>query len=232
MHQMPRSNGIVRRTKILLNIIAAPHKKRKVDQTDISIVATIIHCIIKYNIMQFSFPMVAILAAFFLTSPVVTAENQIRIGLNKGVASPDMSCTTADFSWIMTTISTLYFPRRNLRQGNVETKDDEPDVDNDTTKTHQERKLPTSLYPASCKTTCQGFAKGTCLALACKGFRRELEATEENDRDLQSSTWCSMVQKIAGMNLDTLSRSQLITNSCRALLQAPRTIECIYNVVC
>jgi hypothetical protein len=183
--------------------------------------------------MQFSFRLVSILAALWLMSPAVTAENQIRVGLNNGVAHPDMSCTTADLSLIMKTISGLTSTRRNLRQGNVETKDGESDVDNkDTIKTHQERKLPPSFYPASCKKTCQGFATGTCLAVACKGFRRELEATEENDRDLQSSIWCTTVKMVAGINLNALSNTQLLTNSCRALVQAPRTIECIYNVVC
>jgi hypothetical protein len=203
---------------------------RKVDQTDISIVATIIHCI--NNTMQFSFRLVAILAAFFLTSPVVTAEDQVRVALNNGVAHPDMSCTTADLSLIMKTISALTSPRRNLRQGNVETKDGEPDVENKDTTIPQERKLPISFYPASCKTTCQGFAKGTCLAVACKGFRRELEDTEENERNLQSSAWCTGVKMAAGITLNTLSRTQVLTNSCRALVQAPRTIECIYNIVC
>jgi hypothetical protein len=81
-------------------------------------------------------------------------------------------------------------------------------------------------------TTCKGFATGTCLAVACKGFRRELEATEENDRDLQSSTWCTGVKIMAGIHLNALSRTQVLTNSCSALVQAPRTIECIYNIVC
>jgi hypothetical protein len=198
-----------------------------VDQTDISIAATIIHCI--NNTMQFSFRLVAILAAFFLTSPVVTAENQIRVVLNKGVARPDMSCTTADLSLIETYISKLS-GGRNLRQGNVETKDGEPDMDKDTTKTHQERKLP--FYPTSCKTTCQGFAPTTCLAVTCKGFRRELEAPEENDRDLQSSTWCPVAKFGAENLLNMLSRMSILTTSCSALVQLPRTIDCIYNVVC
>jgi hypothetical protein len=203
---------------------------RKVDQADNSIVATISHCIIKYSIMQFSFRLVTILAAFFLTSPVV-AENQIRIVLNNGVAHPDMSCTTADFSSLMKLISGLTFPRRNLRQGNVETNDGEPDVDKDTTTAHQERKLPPSFYPPSCKHTCQGFATGTCLAVACKGFRRELEATEENVRDRQNSIWCTTAKRVAESTLDRLSQ-RILTNSCRALVQAPRAIECIYDVVC
>jgi hypothetical protein len=90
-----RKYGIVR-TKILDQITVAGEKllqlpiTRKLDQTDISTFASIIHCIIKYNIMQFSFRFVAILAVLFLTSPAVTAENQIRVGLNNGVAHPDM----------------------------------------------------------------------------------------------------------------------------------------------
>jgi hypothetical protein len=209
--------------------------KKEADRTDISTFAPIVHCMIKYNIMQFSFRLVAILAVLFLTSPLVvtvTAENQIRVGLNNGVAHPDMTCTTADLSLIMKTMSGLTSTRRNLRQINVETKDGEPDVDKNTTKIHQERKLPPSFYPVSCKHTCQGFATGTCLAVACKGFRRELEATEENDRDLQSSIWCTTFKMIAGINLNALSNTQLLTDSCRALVKAPRTIECIYNVVC
>jgi hypothetical protein len=179
--------------------------------------------------MQFSLRLVSILAALWLTSPVVTAENQIRVGLNNGVARPDMYCTTAELSSIMKLISGQTLRGRNLRQDNVETNDGEPDVDKDTTKTHQERKLP--FYPASCKTTCQGFAQGTCLAVACKGFRRELEATEENDRDLQSPPWCTVAKTMAGSILDNFSIVLGLTNSCTALVKAPRTIECI-NVVC
>jgi hypothetical protein len=181
--------------------------------------------------MQISFRLVAILAVLFLTSPVVTAEDQVRVVLNNGVAHPDMSCNTADMSSIMKLISKLTAPRRNLRQSNVEMMEGEPFVDKNATTTHQERKLPASFYPPSCKHTCQGFATGTCLAVACKGFRRELEATEENDRDLQSSLWCTTVKRVAESTLDTLSQ-RILTNSCRALVQAPRTIECIYNIVC
>jgi hypothetical protein len=178
--------------------------------------------------MQFSFRLVAILAVFFLASPVVTAEDQIRIALNKGVAHPDMYCTASEFTAVSSWI-TVSLWRRNLRLGNVETKDGEPDVDNkDTTMAHQERKLP--FYPASCKTTCQGFAPRTCIAVACKGFRRELEATEENDRDLLSV--CEFQKEMNGRILTALSKTTLVSKPCQALLQAPRTIECIYNVVC
>jgi hypothetical protein len=167
------------------------------------------------------------LGAIFISSAfAITNENQLRVMFNNGVLSPGMSCNSADWVQVLKAVS---LRRRFLRQTN-DTLDE--NIADDPVSKGSARKLPVVFYPASCKTSCLGFAPGTCVAPACKGYRRDLdEATaEQNNRDLQSSyndAWCSAAQNAANICLDALARWNVVTPSCVNLLNAPRKMDCL-----
>lgn len=169
----------------------------------------------------------------FISSCAAISENQVRILLNNGVAAPGMSCSAGDMVMVL---KSLLFTRRNLRQGN--NKVEEPQSNDEADSTGSGRKLPVTLYPASCRTTCQGFATGTCVAPACKGYRREMEETvkeelTKEDRDLLvfDFFWCEAAKANVQTYLSLLSVGGLVSPSCMKLLQAPRKVDCI-RVVC
>jgi hypothetical protein len=161
----------------------------------------------------------------FASSCAAITENQIRILFNNGSNAPGMSCSAADMVWVN---KSLLFARRNLRQakGNVNEQQSLLDVDD---SSDSGRNLGVVFYPATCKTSCSGFATGTCVAPGCKGYRRELEDTE-NGRDLQNDeAWCVDAKGRVSTFLGILQA--LVSSPCWKLLTAPRTMECI-TVTC
>jgi hypothetical protein len=118
---------------------------------------------------------------------------------------------------------------RYLRQDDSKMSDN--NLDPALMANNHERKLPVAFYPPSCKTSCAGFAIGTCLVPGCKGFRRELGSEIENDRNLQA-VWCVEAISLGNQTLNRLARSALITIPCKSLLGGPTSFECLYNVVC
>jgi hypothetical protein len=152
----------------------------------------------------------AVLVLIVAPSCAAIAENQVRILLNNGAAAAsDMSCSSADMILVL---KSLLFTRRNLRQG--KNKVDEPQSNDVDASYDSGRKLSVVFYPASCKTTCQGFATGTCVAPACKGYRREMKGLE-NDRELQvsSSSSSSSSSSGSGVKSTSFAASSSSTNS-------------------
>jgi hypothetical protein len=134
------------------------------------------------NMKHFSIVASALLCLILFPPCAAITEDQIRILLNNGAAASDMSCSAPD---MVNVLKALIFTRRNLRQGSNKVNEKQIlDVDE---SVDNGRKLPLAFYPSTCKISCQGFATGTCVAPACKGFRRETKE-EENDRDLWFTT--------------------------------------------
>jgi hypothetical protein len=170
---------------------------------------------------------VLFLSLIFVSSCAAIAENQVRILFNNGIAAAGMSCNSADMQWV--TFS-LPYGRRNLRQGNRTVNEQQSVGVEDSSGSG--RKLPLAFYSASCKTSCTGFATGTCVAPACKAYRRELEE-DENDRGLQySDMWCTMAKNYVDNTLNMIVMvGGFVSSPCMKLLKAPRRIECL-SVVC
>jgi hypothetical protein len=85
------------------------------------------------------------------------------------------------------------------------------------------------LYPIYCRDYCLGYAKGTCRATNCKGFRRELE----DDYPIENPYNVTCPARIHSMNqtLDTLISTRAVSRSCQRLLKKPRIFECYDDIV-
>ena len=151
---------------------------------------------------------------FISFSFISAAENQLRVVFNNGLTAPNMNCTASDMTKIMNAIA---MPIRQLRS---------------VSEKNEERKLVT-FYPPKCKETCKAFATGTCVAPACKGYRRELAAEEE--RDLygydSNALWCDLAISLGDMSLNQLVSFGQVSKNCTNLLKAPRNMTCL-TVIC
>ena len=180
-----------------------------------------------------SFASLILLAFTFVSSTfAVTTEKQVRILLNNGVVAPGMSCTDADWRFIL---QVFYYTRRNLRQGSNKLIEHSFD---DSENTGNGRKLPSTFYPASCRTACDGQARGHCVAAGCRNYRREMEGetetgqeamAEQDERGLQDSNeqWCTSAKRTANLFLTSVASGNALSQPCRNLVNAPRTIDCL-----
>lgn len=141
---------------------------------------------------------------------------------------PDMNCTAADMAKILRAIDV---PVRHLRQ----TNDNKEELHRRTG-----RQLP-SFTPPRCRETCRGFATGTCVAQACKGYHRGLEEDDETTEALEegremlffdlNTIWCDWGIHMATYALDKLVSYRSVSASCLNLLKSDRTMDCL-SVVC
>jgi hypothetical protein len=153
-------------------------------------------------------------------------ENQIRVIFNDGVISDNMQCDDVEVETILEAI----LKRRFLREDTTSRSyvNQESDI-------IQERDLQSTFYPATCKTACAGFAKGTCTAKRCRGYRRdrhemetgqEVVTMDESARALQKD-WCERAKKQANNYLRSVIAANKVSSSCIQLLSAPRTMDCL-----
>lgn len=157
---------------------------------------------------------------------ILAAENQLRVLFNNGIASPGMNCTAADLTKVLNAIA---LPVRHLRQASEEEDANRP----------RERKLLT-FFPPKCKETCKGFATGTCIAPACKGFRRDLEEDSsvlevQEERRVQyfdsNALWCDLAISLGNSSLNRLVAFGSVSPSCVKLMNSPRNMTCL-SAVC
>lgn len=176
--------------------------------------------------MNFSI-LTIVLLGLQLVVVCAVVEFQVRVVMNNGVTGPNMTCSgTQDWSIVSKALNGTRSAASSLRRSNLAIEGE--DIDSDTGIVgNKERKLLVTFYPATCKTTCQYFATGTCTAPGCKGFRREMEDME-NNRDLQTTfTWCPSATQTAYNSLDSLKTNPLISIACKNLLNQPRNATCI-----
>lgn len=193
-----------------------------------------------------------ILAALFLVfwslPNVVKGNIVLRVLLNRGepMATGEI-CNATEWNLINATITTLsQNQRRDLLRGNENKFANRKRMEDDPMNSGSHRDLAT--YPAYCKNTCQLFPPKRCLAVACKGYRRERitvrglmgDAVNSNhpntggwsdrERDLFYSTSCSNQKSEMKNWLNNLAYQ--VSFNCSKLLRAPRNMTCFDDSLC
>jgi hypothetical protein len=156
----------------------------------------------------------------------VAGDRMIRFVFNDGITPmPGDECTVNDNRFIdpLFNITAYLRTRRNLKSALSDVAD--PNDHEYNYYHHRE------LYPAYCKDNCIGFARGTCRATGCLGYRRSLlAAVDQNHRE--EFTPCDI--QIAGIHwaLDALISTNKVSEPCqRYLTKSKRKTECYDDVI-
>jgi hypothetical protein len=139
-------------------------------------------------------------------------------------------CTTTEWNLLSTKVYAMSKNQRDLEDssavevlGSITEMGNSTDVDRDL-----------QSYPGYCANNCAGYASGRCMALNCKGYRREMEEAKSSSirpkRDLFYATSCDN-QKSEMNNLLTNIQNE-IGPRCKALLNAPRKMTCYGTELC
>lgn len=132
-------------------------------------------------------------------------EMQLRVVL------PGNSCSSHDKRWILGSFYRV--GGRNLRHNKLNFEENELGAgisDND------HRQMIATFKQASCKTSCSGFTDRSCLAPACKGYRRELRDVTSYSRDLQvdPEAWCESAKTNARRMIRMVMIENRISSAC------------------
>ena len=86
------------------------------------------------------------------------------------------------------------------------------------------------VYPPYCADRCRGIPPGFCREPGCSGYRRELIASNENETFVLEAPeeWCVKSSAAIDEKLNELLVRNQVSSQCRALILAPRRMEC-YN---
>jgi hypothetical protein len=174
----------------------------------------------------------AILILFSFFPVIVKANNIVQILINEGepvwcisgwdngaAIWTDKCCSDDDWAKVEHKIYTMSQNQRMRRLRSEESVVVET--------VHRDRELP--FYSAKCANSCAGFVKGKCLAVNCKGYRRGLLATIMA-RELYRTTDCNNQKSELNNALNNLRNE--VSSTCRAVLEAPRTMTCFTDEDC
>jgi hypothetical protein len=138
--------------------------------------------------------------AFFAS--IVGAEQMVRVLLNNGNEMRRSTCSAADYELIDQVVLA--------------------------SSSQRNRALPADLFTSRCTRNCAGYAKTTCRAIGCVGFRRDLQEdglTAEENGQRELLTCDDQISRINNGFNDLVS-SNAVSTSCKNLLNAPRNIAC------
>jgi hypothetical protein len=170
---------------------------------------------------RFSF-IVLFLTLLVSTPLVVKAETMLRVIFNNGTNNASMSCNAAENALIDSVFNFTF--RRNLRHISNDSKDLKINFLNDSGEGQREhRGLQTRAYCAD-KCADGAYTPGTCRVTGCAkfGFRK----LKYGMGTVSNSTLCTMTNTAVSNDLDSLVSQNLVSNTCQALLKAPRVVEC------
>ena len=148
-------------------------------------------------------------------------------------------CNSTEWKLINTTIMTLsQNQRRSLLQDNGSNRMKYNSVEKDWINQEDNRNL--AYYPPSCKNKCKGYASKCCLAVNCKGYRRERnnvrgllygpEDLHDPGRNLYYSTSCDNQKSEMNNWLNNLAYQ--VSLNCSIVLRAPRNMTCFEDMNC
>ena len=159
----------------------------------------------------------------------------LQVLLNNG---NDMDCDGNDccdeYEWdfISHQIYTMSGNQRQLRGNNSW---DGGDIITDSVSMDNEDESQRQLanYPAYCAYRCAGYAPTRCLALNCKGYRRQHHRVMmESIRELFWSTNCENQKSEVNNLLNNICNNNQVSHNCKSYLMQPRTMTCYSNVDC
>jgi hypothetical protein len=179
--------------------------------------------------LSISFPF--LLVSLVLGSGV-TAESVMRYLFNNGIGDKDLFCDVTDWAKIDPIFEHARTARRNLRQVNTVRRKRASDFEMDVIGRHNIKERELQYTASQCRNFCAGQVKGTyCRATGCTWYivRRNL-ARNMSERDLQE-TWCTITANSINAQLDNLVSTNQVSNPCKLLLNAPRKIECLNDIV-
>jgi hypothetical protein len=170
---------------------------------------------------------------------VVMGDRMIRFIFNDGITpSPSNECTEADNRLI----DPLFKVATNLRSGrqllDEILADDTGDLHDHENLSHNHREL----YPARCRDSCAGLARGTCRATGCLGYRRwerkrELSSifrdlAPKNQQQRVETTSCDTQVNYIHQTLDNLIMARKFTAPCILYLtKSKRKSECYDDAI-
>ena len=172
---------------------------------------------------------------------LVLGDRMIRFTFNDGI-TPTLSneCTAADNRLIdpLFNITANLRTRRQLMEAIFEDGTVDPQDHETFYRQHRE------LYAASCRDNCAGYARGTCRATGCVGYRRRREQRRELSffRKLLTSTQdqnhraeftpCDVQVAAIHTALDLLILTNKVSASCKLYLtKSKRKAECFDDVI-
>ena len=163
--------------------------------------------------MKFLRTTIATAFALLLSIQVVSADIMVKVVFNNGNnMTSDAYCSPTDFEKIDEIFTWENVNRRHLRRTSYDS--------------YASRELAT--YSTICKNYCKGFARGTCRATRCVGYRRSLSRVRRNEQ----ATTCSVGLSSVQTQLNTLISDNLVTNTCKTFLSSStRNATCLDEVV-
>ena len=176
-----------------------------------------------------------------IMNQMVMSDRMIRFSFNDGI-TPTLSneCTADDNRWIdpLFNITANLRSRRQLIEAVFE--DSTVDSNDHESMYHNHREL----YPAYCKDNCAGYARGTCRATGCLGYRRRREQKRElsffrqlllsakDQHHREEFTPCDMQMAAIHAALDMLIVSTKISAPCKLYLtKSKRKSECFDDII-
>jgi hypothetical protein len=163
----------------------------------------------------------------------VQAETRLRMVLNNGIVSPNITCNANDLALINQAFEKP-LNRRNLRGVQRALNNDQSDVFNAGNHFEEDdhRDLQKSL--SQCRNECGYLEPGVyCFKTGCQWYRvgdRKLQYSWGSGV-LSNSTLCTTTTQSINNDLDFLVSQRLVSTSCQALLNATRKIKCFEDVM-
>jgi hypothetical protein len=205
---------------------------------------------------------ILLLAVMTDTRHTVSADRMIRFTFNDGMA-PTLSneCTVSDNRFIdpLFNVTANLRTRRQLieEKSSRSVPDDAMDPYEQAEMLYQQQKQfepHRELFAASCRDNCAGYARGTCRATGCVGYRRRRDLKNEdavaststqkdnsimsmvsddpNYHQRETFTTCDVQVALIHKALDLLISSQKVSAPCQLFLaKSKRKSECYDDVI-
>ena len=187
------------------------------------------------KMMKFTSVFVAIVVSIFVNAvDMVQAETMVRMIINDGIVIPGLSCSAED-NVLISNVFDRPLNRRNLRSSTIVENSVHPidivhEIDQSYGSNDKDRNLQhTASY---CRDQCRGMATGYCTAVGCSSYNKKRRQLQNYGKGFASnSTLCRTTADSISSDLDYLVSQSMVSSSCVALLQAPRTMECYEDVM-
>lgn len=146
----------------------------------------------------------------------------LQVAFNNGQGLPcgETCCGYSEWRYIFDKIYRGLYRNRQLRGDNDINEEDE--VESISNADSDNRELVT--YPRRCDSLCKTYPPGRCMGIKCLGYRRELLVNVNDSCENQSVEYQRIVTQ--------LSTDSKLKSNCKALLQAPLLMTCIYSAPC
>jgi hypothetical protein len=158
----------------------------------------------------------------------VQAETRLRMVLNNGIVSPNMTCNANDLALIGKAFDQP-LNRRNLRKV-VNTGSNERAVTYVDSLEDAHRDLDEIGSASYCRDECKGIT-GICYKTGCHWYSTGKRKLAFGTGYLSNSTLCTTTTQSINYDLDFLVNQSLVSTSCQAVLKGPRKIKCFEDVM-